>query len=81
MVPGARIELATPAFSGRRSTNELPRLWELFNFRDDGVIAWQIVYTPMTPNPFFISPSDGTVVPRNSHSHIGRRLSLGRYPQ
>jgi hypothetical protein len=24
-VPGARIELATPAFSGRRSTNELPR--------------------------------------------------------
>ena len=26
MVPGARIELATPAFSGRRSTNELPRL-------------------------------------------------------
>src|SRR6266403_5353339 len=28
MVPGARIELATPAFSGRRSTNELPRhIW------------------------------------------------------
>src|SRR6267142_936616 len=27
MVPGARIELATPAFSGRRSTNELPRHW------------------------------------------------------
>jgi hypothetical protein len=26
-VPGARIELATPAFSGRRSTNELPRLF------------------------------------------------------
>src|SRR6266516_1246227 len=25
LVPGARIELATPAFSGRRSTNELPR--------------------------------------------------------
>ena len=25
MVPGARIELATPAFSGRRSTTELPR--------------------------------------------------------
>ena len=25
MVQGARIELATPAFSGRRSTNELPR--------------------------------------------------------
>ena len=25
MVPGARIELATPAFSGQRSTNELPR--------------------------------------------------------
>ena len=25
MVPGARIELATPAFSGRRSTSELPR--------------------------------------------------------
>jgi hypothetical protein len=35
MVPGARIELATPAFSGRRSTNELPRLFGLFNFRDD----------------------------------------------
>jgi hypothetical protein len=29
MVPGARIELATPAFSGRRSTNELPRLTTL----------------------------------------------------
>ena len=27
MVPGARIELATPAFSGRRSTTELPRLF------------------------------------------------------
>jgi hypothetical protein len=25
VVPGARIELATPAFSGRRSTTELPR--------------------------------------------------------
>ena len=25
VVPGARIELATPAFSGQRSTNELPR--------------------------------------------------------
>jgi hypothetical protein len=25
MEPGARIELATPAFSGRRSTTELPR--------------------------------------------------------
>ena len=25
VVPGARIELATPAFSGRRSTGELPR--------------------------------------------------------
>ena len=36
MVPGARIELATPAFSGRRSTNELPRHFEeLFHFRDD----------------------------------------------
>jgi hypothetical protein len=34
MVPGARIELATPAFSGRRSTNELPRHFlKLFNFR------------------------------------------------
>jgi site-specific DNA recombinase len=32
MVPGARIELATPAFSGRRSTNELPRLGEAFQF-------------------------------------------------
>jgi hypothetical protein len=31
-VPGARIELATPAFSGRRSTNELPRLGEAFQF-------------------------------------------------
>jgi hypothetical protein len=29
MVPGARIELATPAFSGRRSTTELPRLFLL----------------------------------------------------
>ena len=27
LVPGARIELATPAFSGRRSTTELPRQW------------------------------------------------------
>ena len=31
MVPGARIELATPAFSGRRSTNELPRLLGSFS--------------------------------------------------
>ena len=30
MVPGARIELATPAFSGRRSTNELPRQFSSF---------------------------------------------------
>jgi hypothetical protein len=30
VVPGARIELATPAFSGRRSTNELPRLLRTF---------------------------------------------------
>jgi hypothetical protein len=29
VVPGARIELATPAFSGRRSTGELPRHGEL----------------------------------------------------
>jgi PadR family transcriptional regulator len=32
VVPGARIELATPAFSGRRSTNELPRHIEAFQF-------------------------------------------------
>ncbi len=32
MVPGARIELATPAFSGRRSTNELPRHIRTFQF-------------------------------------------------
>jgi hypothetical protein len=32
MVPGARIELATPAFSGRRSTNELPRQIRTFQF-------------------------------------------------
>ena len=32
MVPGARIELATPAFSGRRSTNELPRPIAAFQF-------------------------------------------------
>ena len=32
VVPGARIELATPAFSGRRSTTELPRHWT--NSRD-----------------------------------------------
>src|SRR5437588_7728492 len=31
MVPGARIELATPAFSGRRSTNELPRHFGSFS--------------------------------------------------
>ena len=29
VVPGARIELATPAFSGRRSTTELPRQWKI----------------------------------------------------
>jgi hypothetical protein len=29
VVPGARIELATPAFSGRRSTSELPRHTEV----------------------------------------------------
>jgi site-specific DNA recombinase len=32
MVPGARIELATPAFSGRRSTSELPRHTGTFQF-------------------------------------------------
>ncbi len=32
MVPRARIELATPAFSGQRSTTELPRRWS-FRFR------------------------------------------------
>jgi hypothetical protein len=32
VVPGARIELATPAFSGRRSTNELPRQHEINQF-------------------------------------------------
>jgi hypothetical protein len=32
MVPGARIELATPAFSGRRSTGELPRHGRDFQF-------------------------------------------------
>ena len=35
MVPGARIELATPAFSGRRSTNELPRHKQFRNCRGD----------------------------------------------
>src|SRR5213594_2768258 len=35
LVPGARIELATPAFSGRRSTNELPRHKQLRNCRGD----------------------------------------------
>src|SRR5205823_2237704 len=32
VVPGARIELATPAFSGRRSTTELPRQWHRFEY-------------------------------------------------
>ena len=32
LVPGARIELATPAFSGRRSTNELPRHIRTFQY-------------------------------------------------
>ena len=36
MVPGARIELATPAFSGRRSTNELPRQKCNFNSLESG---------------------------------------------
>ena len=31
LVPGARIELATPAFSGRRYTNELPRRFGSFS--------------------------------------------------
>jgi hypothetical protein len=35
LVPGARIELATPAFSGRRSTTELPRQQrQLSHFRE-----------------------------------------------
>ena len=33
MVPGARIELATPAFSGRRSTGELPRHVKTYRFQ------------------------------------------------
>src|SRR6266478_8212363 len=39
MVPGARIELATPAFSGRRSTNELPRHRRFTNCRGDAELC------------------------------------------
>src|SRR6266852_3813771 len=39
VVPGARIELATPAFSGRRSTNELPRHKSLRNCRGDAKLC------------------------------------------
>ena len=39
MVPGARIELATPAFSGRRSTTELPRQLWFRNCRVCGAIV------------------------------------------
>ncbi len=39
MVPGARIELATPAFSGRRSTGELPRHMGSLNCREDGGVC------------------------------------------
>jgi hypothetical protein len=45
VVPGARIELATPAFSGRRSTTELPRLFNHLQTVDihgicSGVYLW-----------------------------------------
>src|SRR5438132_14100565 len=40
LVPGARIELATPAFSGRRSTNELPR--HISSFSILGTIAGRV---------------------------------------
>jgi L-methionine (R)-S-oxide reductase len=40
MVPGARIELATPAFSGRRSTSELPR--HANNFSSLGASRWSV---------------------------------------
>src|SRR5437868_2817747 len=39
LVPGARIELATPAFSGRRSTNELPRHRRFTNCRGDAELC------------------------------------------
>lgn len=39
MVPGARIELATPAFSGRRSTTELPRHMRFRNCRGCNAIV------------------------------------------
>ncbi len=39
MVPGARIELATPAFSGRRSTTELPRHVVFRNCMGSGAIV------------------------------------------
>ena len=48
MVLGARIELATPAFSGRRSTNELPRLEGNFSIVGAGanrVLQKRLKYT------------------------------------
>ena len=39
VVPGARIELATPAFSGRRSTTELPRHVWFRNCMGSGAIV------------------------------------------
>ena len=44
VVPGARIELATPAFSGRRSTNELPRQFRDFTILEKGALSSQTAW-------------------------------------
>src|SRR6266481_55997 len=44
LVPGARIELATPAFSGRRSTNELPRLINNLRVRKNRCVSFCVSF-------------------------------------
>src|SRR5215831_8762743 len=65
VVPGARIELATPAFSGRRSTSELPR--HANNFSSLGARRHGV----NSPVHHFFSPNFETrcsITPANSKS-------------
>ena len=56
MVPGARIELATPAFSGRRSTSELPRHADNFHILGTVRRGVKSVWTSSAETKSFLLP-------------------------
>src|SRR5258708_22351929 len=66
LVPGARIELATPAFSGRRSTNELPRQ---LNFSS-------LVAARSRVNSAKIFPISAHLWSTSMESHDGHKLEI-----